>query len=85
MTKRQIRRFFSHPEFEYENGTWWRGDVGFLLFNRSLLMLLGRNTDKPSLLLIQKLSDVSFLVLEQKRGVIVESRKMSRESKNTGA
>lgn len=82
MTKRQIRRFFCNPEFEYDNGAWWRGDVGFLLFNRSLLMLLGRNTDKPSLLLIQKLSDVSFLVLEQKRGVIVGSRKMTRESNN---
>lgn len=45
-------------------------------------MLLGRNTDKPSLLLIQKLSDVSFLVLEQKRGVIVGSRKMTRGSNN---
>lgn len=84
MTKRQILRFFSNPAFEYDNGAWWRRDVGFLSFNRSLLMLLGRNTDKPSLLLIQKLSDVSFLVLEQKRGVIVGSRKMSRESKNTG-
>jgi hypothetical protein len=82
VTKRQIRSFFNHPDFEYDNGVWWRGDVGFLLFNRSLLMLLGRNTDKPSLLLIQKLRDVSFLVLEQKRGVIVGSRKMTREAKS---
>jgi hypothetical protein len=82
MTKRQIRRFFNTPHFDYDNGVWWRDNVGFLLFNRSLLMLLGRNTDKPSLLLIQKLSDVSFLVLERKRGVIVGSRGMTRNDEH---
>jgi len=79
MTKRKIRLFFDNPVFEYDNGVWWRGNVGYLLFNGSLLTLFGRDTDKPALLLIQKLRDVSFLILAQKRGVIVGSRKMFRD------
>ena len=79
MTKRKIRLFFDNPVFEYDNGVWWRGNVGYLLFSGSLLTLFGRDTDKPALLLIQKLRDVSFLILEQKRGVIVGSRKMTKD------
>lgn len=80
MTKRQIRKFFNNERFERDNGAWWHGEVGFLLFDRSLLMLLGRNTDRPSLMLIQKLRDIPFLVFDEKRGVIVGSRKMSKEA-----
>ena len=80
MTKRQVRQFFNNERFERDNGAWWHGEVGFLLFNRSLLMLLGRNTDKPSLLLIQKLRDIPFLAFDEKRGVIVGSRKMNKEA-----
>lgn len=81
MTKRQVRQFFNNERFERDNGAWWHGEVGFLLFDRSLLMLLGRNTDKPSLLLIQKLRDIPFLAFDEKRGVIVGSRSMQPDNK----
>ena len=80
MNKRQIRRFFENERFELDNGAWWHGEVGFLLFDRSLLMLLGRNTDKPSLLLIQKLRDIPFLAFDEKRGVIIGSRSMKLDA-----
>ena len=80
MTKRQIRKFFNQPQFEYENSVWWRGNVGYLLFDRSLLTLYGRNTDRPSLLLIQKLRDIPFIVLEEKRGVIVGIKDRKKNS-----
>ena len=77
MTKRQVKSFFENkPEFQKDNSAWWHGDMGFLLFDRSLLMLMGRNTDKPSLLLIQKLRDIPFLAFDEKRGVVVGSRSM---------
>ena len=79
MTKRQIRNFFNDGRFERNNGAWWVGKVGFLLFDRSLLMLLGRDTDKPSLLLIQKIRDIPFLAYDEKMGVIVGSRQMAKE------
>ena len=82
MTKRQIRNFFNNkPEFVRDNGAWWNGNVGYLLFDRSLLMLLGKDTDKPALLLIQRLRDIPFLAWDERRGVIVGSRKMTREAR----
>ena len=82
MTKRQIRNFFdNNDKFERDNGAWWAGNVGFLLFDRSLLMLLGRDTDKPALLLIQKIRDIPFLAYDEQRGVIVGSRKMTKEAR----
>ena len=81
MTKRQVRNFFnSNPHFVRDNGAWWNGNVGYLLFDRALLMLLGKDTDKPALLLIQRLRDIPFLAYDEKRGVIVGSRKMTREA-----
>ena len=82
MTKRQVRNFFNgKPEFVKDNGVWWNGDVGFLLFDRSLLMLLGKDTDKPALLLIQRLRDIPFLAYDGRRGVIVGSRAMTKEAR----
>ena len=82
MTKRQIRNFFNNkPEFVRDNNVWWAGKVGFLLFDRSLLMLLGRDTDKPALLLIQRLRDIPFLAWDERHGVIVGSRKMTKEAR----
>ena len=81
MTKRRIKQFFSNPRFVRDNGAWWNGNVGYLLFDRSLLMLLGKDTDKPALLLIQRLRDIPFLAYDEKRGVIVGSRKMTREAR----
>lgn len=82
MTKRQVRNFFNNkPEFVRDNKVWWNGNVGFLLFDRSLLMLLGKDTDKPALLLIQRLRDIPFLAYDEKRGVIIGSRKMTKEAK----
>lgn len=83
MTKTQIRNFFNgNPRFVRDNGAWWNGNVGYLLFDRSLLMLLGKDTDKPALLLIQRLRDIPFLAYDEKRGVIVGSRKMTREARS---
>ena len=82
MTKRQVRNFFDNkPEFVRDNDVWWNGDVGFLLFDRSLLMLKGRDSDRPGLLLIQRLKDIPFLVYDERKGVIVGSRKMTREAR----
>ena len=81
MTKRQVKSFFENPVFERDNGAWWTGDIGFLLFDRSLLMLKGKESDRPGLLLIQKLKDIPFLVYDEKRGVIIGSRAMSREAR----
>ena len=80
MTKRQIRKFFNHPEFEYDNGVWWDGNKGYLLFDRCFMLIFGRNTNKPALLLVQKLRDIPFILYNQKKGVIVGSRKMTREA-----
>ena len=79
MTKRTIRSFFSNPIFANDNGAWWLGDIGFLLFDRSLLMLKGRDSDRPGLLLIQHIKDIPFLAYEKDKGVIVGSRKMKAE------
>ena len=81
MNKRQVRKFFNNERFEPDNGALWYGEVGFLLFDHSLLMLLGRNTDEPSLLLIQKQQDIPFLAFDEKRGVIVGSRSMHPDNK----
>ena len=82
MTKTQLRNFFnSNSLFVRDNGAWWNGNVGYLLFDRSLLMLLGKDTDKPALLLIQRLRDIPFLAYDEKRGVIVGSRKMTKEAR----
>lgn len=82
MTKRQVRNFFNNkPEFVRENNVWWNGNVGFLMFDRSLLMLLGKDTDKPALLLIQRLRDIPFLAYDERRGVIVGSRRMTKEAR----
>ena len=80
MTKRTIRNFFNNERFVRDNGAWWLGEVGFLLFDRSLLMLLGRNTDKPALLLIHRIKDIPFLAFDERRGVIIGSRKMRIEN-----
>ena len=79
MTKTAVRNFFNHPEFQTENKAWWLGDIGYLLFDRSLFMLKGRGTDKPILLLIQRLKDISFLAYTKERGVIIGSKAMTRE------
>ena len=79
MTKRQIRNFFNDDRFERDNGAWWAGDIGFLLFDRSLLMLKGKDSDRPGLLLIQKIRDIPFLVYDEKMGVLVGSRQMAKE------
>ena len=82
MTKTQLRNFFNRNSlFVRDNGAWWNGNVGYLLFDRSLLMLLGKDTDKPALLLIQRLRDIPFLAYDEKRGVIVGSRKMTKEAR----
>ena len=81
MTKRQVRNFFNNGRFERDNGAWWAGKVGFLLFDRSLLILLGKDTDKPALLLIQRLRDIPFLAYDERRGVIVGSRAMTKEAR----
>ena len=82
MTKRQVRNFFNNkPEFVRDNTVWWNGNVGFLLFDRSLLMLLGKDSDKPALLLIQRLRDIPFLAFDERRGVIVGSRRMTKEAR----
>lgn len=81
MTKRQLKTFFNNPLFEKDNRAWWKGDIGYLLFDRSLLMLLGKDTDKPALLLIQRLRDIPFLAYDEARGVIVGSRRMTKEAR----
>ena len=81
MTKTRIKTFFSHPCFVLDNKAWWLGDIGFLLFDRSLLMLKGRDSDRPGLLLIQKLKDISFLGYDERMGVIVGSKKMTEEAR----
>lgn len=81
MTKRQLKTFFNNPLFEKDNDAWWRGDIGYLLFDRSLLMLKGRDSDRPGLLLIQRLKDIPFLVYDERKGVIIGSRKMTREER----
>ena len=80
MTKSKVRNFFNHPEFTQDNKAWWLGDIGYLLFDRSLLMLKGRGTDKPILLLIQRLKDISFLAYTKDRGVIIGSKAMAKEA-----
>lgn len=76
MTKRRIKQFFNNPRFVKDNGAWWLGDVGFLLFDRSLLMLLGKDSDRPGLLLIHRIKDIPFLAYDQKKGVIIGTWKM---------
>ena len=81
MTKSAVKHFFAdNDEFELDNKAYWRGDIGFLLFDRCLLMLKGRGTDKPILLLIQRLKDISFLAYTKERGVIIGSKAMTREA-----
>ena len=82
MTKTAVKHFFAdNDEFELDNKAYWRGDIGFLLFDRCLLMLKGRGADKPILLLIQRLKDISFLAYTQEHGVIVGSKQMNREAR----
>lgn len=78
MTKRTIRNFFSNPLFTQDNSAWWINDIGFLLFDRSLLMLKGRDSDRPGLLLIHKIRDINFLGYDEKMGVIIGSRERKR-------
>ena len=78
MTKKHIKTFFSHPCFVLDNKAWWLGDIGFLLFDRSLLMLKGRDSDRPGLLLIHKIKDIAFIGLDEKMGVVIGSREKKR-------
>ena len=78
MTKKHIKTFFSHPCFVLDNKAWWLGDIGFLLFDRSLLMLKGRDSDRPGLLLIHKFRDFSFLGWDEQMGVVIGSREKKR-------
>ena len=78
MTKTRIKTFFSHPCFVLDNKAWWLGDIGFLLFDRSLLMLKGRDSDRPGLLLIHKIKDIAFIGLDEKMGVVIGSREKKR-------
>ena len=61
-----------------DNGAWWINDIGFLLFDRSLLMLKGRDSDRPGLLLIHKIRDINFLGYDEKMGVIIGSKERKR-------
>ena len=70
MTKRRLINFFRNSKLKYDNKAWWRGDVGYLIFDRCLLTLFGHN-DKPTLLLIQKIKDIPWIVETEERGVIV--------------
>ena len=78
MTKTQIKNFFANPKFTLDNKAWWIGDIGFLLFDRSLLMLKGKDSDRPGLLLIHKIRDIIFLGLDEKVGVVIGSREKRR-------
>jgi len=78
MTKTQIKNFFANPKFTLDNKAWWIGDIGFLLFDRSLLMLKGKDSDRPGLLLIHKIRDISFLGLDERMGVVIGSREKRR-------
>ena len=80
MTKRRLINFFRNSKLKYDNKAWWRGDVGYLIFDRCLLTLFGHN-DKPTLLLIQRLRDIPFLAYDERRGVIVGSRRMTKEAR----
>ena len=78
MTKTQIKTFFANPKFTLDNKAWWLGDIGFLLFDRSLLMLKGKDSDRPGLLLIHKIKDIAFIGLDEKVGVVIGSREKRR-------
>ena len=78
MTKTQIKNFFANPKFTLDNKAWWIGDIGFLLFDRSLLMLKGKDSDRPGLLLIHKIKDIAFIGLDEKMGVVIGSREKKR-------
>lgn len=78
MTKRRIKTFFTNPRFTLDNQAWWLGDIGFLLFDRSLLMLKGKDSDRPGLLMIHKIRDIAFIGLDEKVGVVIGSREKRR-------
>ena len=78
MTKTRIKNFFTNPCFVLDNKAWWLGDIGFLLFDRSLLMLKGKDSDRPGLLLIHKIKDIAFIGLDEKMGVVIGSRDRRR-------
>lgn len=70
MTKRRLITFFKNSRLEYDNRAWWRGEVGYLIFDRCLLTIAGHN-EKPTLLMIQKIKDIPFIVESEEKGVIV--------------
>ena len=70
MTKRHLINFFNKSKLTYDNRAWWRGEVGYLIFDRCLLTIVGHN-EKPTLLLIQKIKDIPFIVESDEKGVIV--------------
>jgi len=70
MTKRRLINFFNNSKLTYDNKTWWRGEVGYLIFDRCLLTILGHN-DKPVLLMVQKIKDIPFIIESEEKGVIV--------------
>lgn len=70
MTKRRLINFFKNSKLKYDNRAWWRGEVGYLIFDRCLLTLFGHN-DRPALMLIQKIKDIPWIVETEEKGVIV--------------
>ncbi|MBO4393067.1 MAG: hypothetical protein J5800_01875 [Spirochaetales bacterium] len=85
MTARKIRKFFINcGKFEEDgNRTFWAygHKVGYVMFNKSLIIVRDLGTEYPELLQMQSFKDID-VIADIGKGIYVGSRHLTIESKN---
>jgi len=81
MTKTKIKTFFETIGLQKDdNNTYWHGKIGYVLFNKSLIVIRHNENDFPALLCMHSFKDINLLAKHEVKGVIVGSKKLTRES-----
>ncbi len=80
MTRRQVERFFNTEAFRNDgNNTYWNDKLGYVLFNKSIIVIFDNGGERPELVAMQSYKDTSVLLYDQKKGVFIGSHRMERE------
>ncbi len=81
MTRRQVERFFNTEAFRKDdNNTYWERSLGYILFNKSIIVIHDTGGERPELVAMQSYKDTSVLLYDKDKGVFIGSHRMEREN-----
>lgn len=82
MTKKKIEKFLTESGLINDgNNTYWNEMMGYILFNRTLIVIRQTDNTFPFLIDMHSFRDINFLIKHEVKGIIIGSKKLTKEAR----